>query len=119
MNENCTVNRTSKYIGKRWMFPLLIELHKGRAKWKRYSHLKRKVPDITPKVLSQRLRELEDVKMLKRKVNTSAFPIKSEYCLTPSGEDFIPIIKQMKRWALKWNIKNEHCEKTDCRDCEY
>ena len=46
------------------------------------------------------------------------FPIKSEYSLTPKGDDFIGIIKNMKKWALKWKLKNEHCETVNCKYCE-
>jgi len=70
-------------------------------------------------VLSMRLKELEKHKMLKRRVNTKTVPIKSEYRLTESGTEFIKIIKDLKKWALRWNINNEHCNTTDCKDCEY
>ncbi|MFH0874897.1 MAG: helix-turn-helix domain-containing protein [archaeon] len=119
MNKNCTIFKTASFIGKRWTLLILLELYKGQSKWKRYSDLKKKIEDITPKILSLRLRELEKEKMITKKIDATNFPIKCEYSLTKSGEEFINIIKQMKSWALKWNINHKNCNITDCKDCEF
>ena len=71
--------------------------------------------DITPKVLSARLRELEKEGLITRRVDASKFPVKTEYALTDSGMDFIPIIRQIKTWALKWKPHQKICESVDCR----
>ena len=98
---------------------VLLELYKGESKWKRYTRVKESIAGITPKILAMRLRELEKEKLVKRKVSTKNFPIKSEYSLTESGEDFIKVIRGMKRWGLKWQISNEHCETVKCKECEF
>ena len=118
MNKDCPIYDITDFIGKRWTLLILLELYKGNPKWKRYSHIKRKLMNITPKVLSMRLKELERHGMLKNKVSTKVFPIKSQYSLTPMGEDFVKIIKGMKRWGLKWNLSNEHCETVNCSACD-
>jgi DNA-binding HxlR family transcriptional regulator len=74
--------------------------------------------DITPKVLSERLKELESEGLIKRQVDTSNFPIKSEYWLTESGLDFMPVISLMKSWALQWKPHQKICESVDCKNCE-
>ncbi len=73
--------------------------------------------EITPKILSARLKELEKEGLIDKKVDASKFPVKCEYSLTKSGEDFIHIIKNIKEWALRWEVKNIICEKADCREC--
>ncbi len=118
MDEKCTIYRTADFIGKRWTILILLELYKGNAK-KRYSELKRCLPGITPKILASRLRELEDKKLVDKKVDASSFPVKCEYSLTGSGQEFIKIIKDMKKWALKWNIKNKACASEDCKHCMF
>jgi DNA-binding HxlR family transcriptional regulator len=118
MDKKCTVYRTANFIGKRWTLPILMELHKGSSKWKRYSHLKNSLPEITAKILSTRLKELKKEGLITKKVDAENFPIKSEYSLTRSGEDFIPILKDIKAWALKRKFKNITCEKTDCSKCD-
>jgi DNA-binding HxlR family transcriptional regulator len=50
-------------------------------------------------------------------VDSSSFPVKSEYTLTDSGLEIINIIKDMKRWALKWKITNIECGCQDCSEC--
>lgn len=118
MDTDCTIYKTANFIGKRWTLLILLELYKGEEKQKRYSELKAKLPDITPKVLSLRLKELEKEKMIKKQVDASEFPVKSYYSLTKSGEDFIRIIKDIKKWALKWKVRNIVCEKANCRECD-
>ena len=117
MTKKCPLYQTSSFMGKKWTILILCELYKGRKKWKRYSEIKRKVPGITPKMLSTRFKETKKEGLVKRRIDASTFPIKSEYRLTPKGEDFIQIIQEMKKWALKWKVKNEHCESVDCADC--
>ncbi len=118
MYKRCAVSKTVDFIGKRWTLLILLELYKGKPKRKRYSQLKNKLLDITPKILSARLKELEQEGMITKRVDAKTFPIKCEYSLTESGENFINIIKDIKKWALRWKIKNTRCESGDCRECE-
>ena len=62
-------------------------------------------------------KELEKEGLITRNVDASQFPVKTEYALTESGRDFIPIISQMKKWSLKWKPHNELCESVDCKKC--
>jgi DNA-binding HxlR family transcriptional regulator len=117
MNDNCTVYRTASFIGKRWTLNMLLELYKGKNRKKRYSELKASLPGITPKILSLRLKELTKQGLVKKNVDSSAFPIKSEYSLTVSGREFIIVIKGMKAWALRWKYDNKLCEAHDCEKC--
>jgi len=118
MEKDCTIYKTANFIGKRWTLLILLELYKGRAKWKRYSEIKNGMEEITPRIFSARLKELEAEKLIVKKIDASKFPIKCEYSLTESGRDFINIIQDMKKWALKWKVKNIECDKADCRECE-
>jgi DNA-binding HxlR family transcriptional regulator len=118
MDENCTVYQTMDFISKKWTLLILLELYKNSHRKKRYSEIKNKMKEITPKVLSERLKELESEGLIKRHVDASTFPVKSEYWLTEIGLDFIPIISKMKSWALKWKPHQKVCETVDCRDCE-
>ena len=118
MDENCTVYRTIDFISKKWTLLILLEIYKGKQGTKRYSEIKNKIPEITPKILSARLKELEQQGLLKKQVDASQFPIKCEYTLTKSGLDFIGIIKDIKSWALRWKIHNDICAQLDCRNCK-
>ena len=117
MDNDCTIYQTANFIGKRWTLLILLELYKGENKLKRYSEIKKGLKEITPKVFSLRLKELEKEGLISKKIDASSFPVKCEYSLTNSGEDFIRIIQDIKKWALKWKVKNIVCEKADCRNC--
>lgn len=116
--KDCTVYKTMNIIGKRWTIHILLELYKGEKKEKRFNELKRKLGSVTPKILSERLTELEAEGMITKKVDESTNPPKSEYYLTESGRDFIKIIQGIKRWGLKWKFQNEECEKAICKYCD-
>lgn len=118
MDKNCPIYHFANFMGKRWTILILTELCKGRSRWKRYSYLKGKLMEITPKVLSERLKELEKNKLVKKRIDASRFPVKSEYSLSEKGDDLVNIIREIKTWGLKWEVKNEHCEKVDCKECE-
>ena len=117
--EICTIYQTASFVGKRWTLLILLELHKGDNDWKRFSEIKNNMKDITAKVLAFRLKELISESLVKKRIDTSSYPIKSEYSLTLSGKDFISIIQDMKKWALKWNVKTKHCNDENCRHCEF
>ncbi|MDY0293204.1 MAG: helix-turn-helix domain-containing protein [Candidatus Methanomethylophilaceae archaeon] len=116
MDHSCTVYKTMDYLAKKWTIMILLELHKGRE-WKRFSELKASMKDITPKVLSSRLKELEDEGLVENRMDSTAFPVRSEYRLTESGKDLMNVIHDIKMWALRWKIQNEPCKHLDCRLC--
>ncbi|HLC99219.1 MAG TPA: helix-turn-helix domain-containing protein [Candidatus Nanoarchaeia archaeon] len=118
MDKECTIYRTADFIGKRWTLLILLELYKGRSGSRRYSELKNSLPGITPKILSARLKELEKEKLIRKDIDTASFPVRCDYSLTQSGEDFIKIIKDMKKWAIRWKYPSKACESTNCRQCE-
>ena len=96
----------------------VLEIYKGVNSKKRYSDIKNKIPDITPRVLSARLKELENEGLVSKHIDASSFPVKSEYSLTKIGLDFIGIIKDIKSWALRWKANNKICENLNCKDCD-
>jgi DNA-binding HxlR family transcriptional regulator len=117
MKEGCTVNRTVKYIARKWTLLILLELYKGEGHQRRFSELKNCLDPITPKVLSARLKELEEEGLVEKSFDGSSFPVRSEYSLTESGLEIVEIVKEMKRWALKWKITNIECSCQDCSEC--
>lgn len=66
----------------------------------RYGELKRMVEGISPKMLTQALKELEDDKLVERKVYLEV-PPKVEYSLTETGLDLIPSIDLLRIWGTK------------------
>lgn len=117
MDELCTVYNAAELIGKKWTLLILLEIYKGKSSTRRYGELKDKIPKITPKILSQRLKELDAKGLIKKRIDASTTPIRCEYTLTASGEGLIGIIKKIKEWSLKHHMKNKACENITCKNC--
>ena len=118
MDVNCTVYKTVDFISRKWSIIVLLDIYRGNKKAKRYSEIKESLMEITPKVLSTRLKELEHEGLISKKVDASQFPVKCEYSLTKSGMDFIGVIQSIKQWAIKWKSHQKACESANCRYCE-
>lgn len=120
MDEVCTVYRTMAYLSKKWSMLILLELYKrgdDTEGWMRFSEIRFSMSDITPKILSERLKELEGEGLVEKRVTVDSFPIKSEYRLTESALELMAVVHDLKMWALKWKIDNVTCMKQDCRNC--
>ena len=94
-NVNCPVAATLHLIGGKYKALLLWHLS-GRVL--RFNRLRQLVPEATPKMLTQQLRELEQDGLINRKVYP-VVPPKVEYSLTPLGESLFPILQAMYNWG--------------------
>ncbi|MDO5843873.1 MAG: helix-turn-helix domain-containing protein [Methanocorpusculum sp.] len=118
MDEHCTVNMTVGYLAKKWTLLIILELYKGENYTRSFSGLRVHIRGITPKVLSERLHELEREGIITRKIITTAVPVRSEYTLTEAGVELISVIRDIKYWALKWKVDNLPCGKQECKNCK-
>ena len=80
------------------------------------SDLRERLPQLTPKMLSMRLKEMEKEGILIKKVDSSTVPIKSEYSLTKKGEEFMNVIESIKKWVHA-NGPVKKCTSPDCKHC--
>lgn len=88
-------------MGGKWKAVILSRLFHGT---KRFSELYREVPDITERMLTLQLRELERDKLIHRKVYREV-PPRVEYSLTEEGESLRPLLKTMKEWGAQYAAK--------------
>ena len=93
----CAVDYAFQRIGGKYKGRILWVLRDGLL---RYGELNRAIVGITPKMLTQTLKELEADKLITRKVY-SEVPPKVEYSLTETGKELIPFISQMRSWGEK------------------
>jgi len=91
----CPAEATLRVIGGSWKVPILWHLSKGT---KRFSQLRRDLPGVTQKMLTQQLRELERAGVVHRKVYPQV-PPKVEYSLTNRGRTLMPIVSAMCKWG--------------------
>ena len=85
-------------IGKRWTGAILCALTERPM---RYGELGKAVPGLSDRLLSQRLRELEDEGLVEREVEAGT-PVRVTYSLTATGEALGPAIDELKAWAKRW-----------------
>jgi DNA-binding HxlR family transcriptional regulator len=86
-------------IGKRWTGAIISALTEGPL---RFGELARAVPGLSDRLLSQRLRELEDKGLVEREVEAGT-PVRVIYSLTEKGTELRPAIGELKQWAKRWN----------------
>ena len=87
--------RELQVLGKRWTLQLLFLLLQRPA---RFSELERAVPGLTNRVMTDRLRELQDAGLIDRQVDPGP-PITSIYALTADGESLRPMLGLLRPWA--------------------
>ena len=96
--QNCPVEATLDLIGGK--YKALILWHLATSKL-RYCQLRDRLEGITPKMLTQQLRELESKQLIHREV----FPIvppKVEYSLTELGQSLMPILVALRDWGASY-----------------
>lgn len=91
----CPVATTVQLMGNKWK---LLILRNSLVKSYRFNELKRSVPGISQKVLTDNLRIMEKERIITRTVFTEV-PQRVEYKLTEIGESMRPIIKEMEIWG--------------------
>ncbi len=94
---HCAVDYAFQRIGGKYKGRILWVLKDGIL---RYGELKRVIIGVTPKMLTQTLKELESDGLIVRKVYLEV-PPKVEYSLTDTGKELIPFISLMRSWGEK------------------
>ncbi|MEO5894388.1 MAG: helix-turn-helix domain-containing protein [Vicinamibacterales bacterium] len=85
-------------IGRRWSGAVIQLLLRGPS---RFAELRGAIPDITDRMLSARLRELEEEGIIVRTVIPET-PVRVEYALTSKGRALEPALGAIGRWAERW-----------------
>ena len=102
--ENCPVSATLELIGGKYKALILWHLSEKKL---RFSELRNRVMNATPKMLTQQLRELEMHNLIHREV-FAVIPPKVEYSLTETGRSLLPILVAMRDWGANYlRTKNE------------
>ena len=91
----CTVARGAEIFGERWTPLVVRELLCGST---HFNDLRRGLPRMSATLLTQRLRKLEEVGVVRRVRSGEGW----EYRLTPAGEELRPIVLQIGHWGARW-----------------
>ena len=97
--ELCTrFHRASELIGRRWTGAIIFVLLKSRC---RFATLRDAIPDVTDRMLSDRLQELETEGIVELTVIPDT-PVRVEYALTKKGRALGPAMEAIADWSHKW-----------------
>src|SRR3712207_302072 len=98
--ETCcsAYHQAVELVGKRWTGAILFVLLDGPA---RFSEVKQLVPDLSDRLLSERMKELEAEGIVERRV-IDDMPVRVEYRLTEKGQALEPAVRSLKAWARSW-----------------
>ena len=91
-------HRAIELIGSRWTGAILQTLLQGKT---RYAAIRGAIPDITDRMLSERLRSLESEGLLTRGVIPDT-PVRVEYDLTEKGRELQDALREISTWAERW-----------------
>jgi DNA-binding HxlR family transcriptional regulator len=92
---HCAVDIALGYVGGKWKTVVLYYLMEGT---KRFSELKRLMPDISEKMLAKALHELEDDGFVKRRDHHTV-PPRVDYSLTAEGRTLVPLLEALAEWG--------------------
>ncbi len=92
-------HRSIEMVGKRWTGAILMVLMEGAL---RFSEIGATIPDVSDRLLSERLKELEAEGIVERHV-LGGSPVGVEYALTEKGRALEPAVEALKAWAQTWH----------------
>ena len=85
-------------VGRRWTGAILRVLMDGAL---RFSEIAQAVPELSDRLLSERMKELESRGMVERRVIPGP-PLRVEYELSRMGRELAPALSELQRWANRW-----------------
>lgn len=100
----CSLILTNDLLGGKWKLRILWHIINGDN---RYSLLARSIPDITSKMLSTQLRELEECGFLERTVYPNEVPLRVEYTLTAQCRQLEPLLEELCQFTRKYAVEHD------------
>lgn len=91
----CNLTYAMQLLGGRWKLPILMHVNKG---FSRFSEIKNSIPNITERMLTLHLKELERDGLVNK--------VKLAYTITLLGKDLIPICLELNKWGAKHKLES-------------
>jgi len=95
--EACPVSMAASVLAERWTLQIIREMFLGSTK---YSQFQKYMPNISPTLLKNRLRSLEDHGIVMRKKTSTQG--RYDYYLTPSGKALGPLLTEFGKWGMRF-----------------
>jgi DNA-binding HxlR family transcriptional regulator len=117
IEDDCAFDFATKVISPKWNVNLILELITEGSDLS-FSEISDRIPEISPRMLSMRLKFLIENKILNQIVNEEK-PKKLRYNLTESGLKLASVLKTIREWSLEFgNCQNEKCINNKCKHGE-
>jgi len=115
MNK-CPTHNLLNILGKKWTLVIMQELYLNKGI--RFNLLLKKFSRLTPKILSQKLKDIEKEGLIIKQVDSSKIKT-TKYSLTKKGEEFKAIADSIKSWNAKYFDKKLRCNQIEeCIKCQ-
>ena len=103
LDETCVVHQALNLLASKWLLLILLAL---MQRPKRNSELQRQIQGVSPKMLSQSLRQLEAHGLIHRQVFAEV-PPRVEYSLTSLGASVAPLLAELCEWSFAWEASGK------------
>jgi len=100
--HSCPAEACFELLGQKWTAYIIWALRGGT---RRFSELILATPGLSDRMLSVRLKSLEQAGIVTRR-QYEQIPPRVEYALTERGRDLAPVIEEMERWSLRWQARD-------------
>jgi DNA-binding HxlR family transcriptional regulator len=100
VTARCPIRTTLELIGGKWKLLIVYQLAENAL---RLSELKKRLPDISEKMLIQELKNLTESQLVSR-INHGEVPPRVEYALTEKGRLVLPLIAEMRNFAIQYGV---------------
>ena len=98
--RRCPIELTMEQLGKKWAIPIIRDLFKGKTRFKEFLEAN---PKLSPKVLSTRLKDLQEYSIIEKKI-VRPTPLLIEYELTEKGKALGDILYSLASFSIKFHV---------------
>jgi len=95
------VRRVAGLLERRWLLSIVVAAHSGEVRFNAFIDT---VPGISPRMLAERLRDLEHAGLIERRVSPQANPPSVEYHLTERGRALEPLVAALRSYAAAESV---------------
>lgn len=97
------VYTATKILGKKWTLEILRGLFKSSGS-KHFNELRKSLNGVSPKILSQRLKEMWKFGLINRTVHTDSSPVGVSYSLTKKGWGLVQVLFSLEQWKMNFFV---------------
>ena len=114
--DKCPIFQITGILGKKWTIVLMQEIVLNGEKG--FNYILKRMRKISPKILSKRLKELEETGIVEREIGRQ-MPLRTRYRLTQKGMELKGIADSLRIWNERHYDKKIECARKECINCGF